>query len=148
MKAYHILLFMFIFNMFIWLLTILNIYDLSIYANPSFQPTNNPTQIESYLTSLDFFGIEYSGISLIVTALVAGSIVSYFTRTKTSQGVVYGLFSSVFWATYLRTLTVLNNIAKDVPYLPMMLSVITIATGIIFVAGLLQMVTGGWKSYE
>ena len=148
MKAYHILIFMFVFNMFIWLLSLFNIYDLSTYANPSFQPTNNPTQIESYLTSLDFFGVEYSGITLIVVALVGGSIVSYFTRTKTSQGVAYGLFSSVFWATYLRTLTVLNNIAKDVPYLPMMLSVVTVATGVIFVAGLLQMVTGGWKSYE
>ena len=143
MKAYQILMFLLIFNSFVWVVDGgLHIYDLD-YSGLDPSETSESTE--------GFFGILTSGstIAALAVAIAGGALVGGMLRIqKASQGVVYGAFTAVFWFSYLQAMTILWNISESVPGAGIiLLTVMTAVVGYVFVVGLFQMVTGGWKSY-
>jgi len=149
MKAYQILLFMFIFNMVFWTVTIgLSFFDVSASPNPKFEiVTDNRDPSLGLIDSLSMFG---TGVTIIVMAgtIVTGAVVGYLTAGQGAQGAVYALFIFFFWSSMGNTLTVFYNIAAGNASILYILAIFTMIIGVVFAAGLFQMVTGGWKAHE
>jgi len=139
MKAYHVMMFLFIFNLFLIVIDSgLDIYDLGYSTNPLFNIFGNAGL--SYLAVL--LGAE--AVSLASAAVIGG----FFHVQNSAQGLAYVGFSTAFWVTYGYSLDVFVNILKDLEGAFVIYLIFTAIVGYIFLAGLYQMVTGGWKSYE
>ena len=169
MKAYHLLLFLFIFNMFFWVVTEgISIYNVSNTVDPAFNISTNTT-VSSWNNTfgligklflfgdltISAFGIELGMVVSITTLsliLMGAAMAGYITAGQAPQGVVYGLFSYFFWSGVSHTFNVFLNFFNAYPDVKTgaiyVLAIFGMIIGIIFVAGLFQMVTGGWKSYE
>jgi len=142
MKAYHIMMFLFIFNLFMYAVdTGLGIYDLG-YSNSFFaiSTTDPDVFLEQVATKT---------IAVVAAALASAAIIGGLLHVqKSSQAVVYGAFTAVFWLSFISTLTVFNTIVSKYVNIIWIFGIFTAIVGFIFLAGLYQMVTGGWKSYE
>jgi len=161
MKAYHILLFLFIFNMFFWVVTTgLGIYQYTVASDPAFDLSSagNNTSVWtislgliSRLTMLkgfvDVFG-PTGGIIALAILFSAAAMAGYLTAGQAPQGIVYGLFGVFFWTSLGNTLTLLFNLSNQHIGALYILVIFGMIIGVIFIVGLFQMVTGGWKSYE
>jgi len=153
MKAYHIMVFLFIFNMFFWVVTAgLGIYSSPASGDSGFDLSDeaaNPTDIGLGLLSVfSLFGNVYATIGGLAIALSGGAMLGIFTAGQGSQGIVYGLFSYFFWSAMSNTFTVFYNLANQHIGAMYVVVIFVMIIGVIFVAGLFQMVTGGWKSHE
>ena len=148
MKAYHILMFLFIFNMFLWVLTSVGVYVnfASSYASEDFQDVTqnkNPNLVDAFFGNFGFLSV----VTLAGT-LAGASIIGLVVAKQAPQGIVYGAFTWLFWTSYIRCMNVFYNISKDIPGGIPILGLITVIVAIIFIVGLEQMVTGGWSTYE
>ena len=169
MKAYHILLFLFIFNMFFWVVTEgIAIYtapgsveqEFNISENKTVSSWNDTLGLVGKLflfgdLSISVFGVELGMVASIATLagiLMIAAMAGYITAGQAPQGVVYGLFSYFFWSGMAHTFTVFINMFNSFPEVKdgalYVMAIFGMIIAIIFVAGLFQMVTGGWKSYE
>jgi len=153
MKAYHIMIFLFIFNLFFWVVTAgLLIYNVP-GADSNFDLTEQ-SNINAWTIGLgvlglfSLFGNLYISIGALATALAGGAMLGIFTAGQGSQGIVYGLFSYFFWSSTSNTLTVFYNLSNQHVGALYVLTVFGMIIAVIFVAGLFQMVTGGWKGFE
>ncbi|RLF62132.1 MAG: hypothetical protein DRN16_02400 [Thermoplasmata archaeon] len=156
MKAYQILMFLFIFNMFLWVLVSVGAYTSfgTQYASNEFNMTSQNKQtaldfIDNFLLDFDIGIVHISGITSLIGALILGTAIFTFVSGKIASAprVGYALFTYFFWNSYIKTTEVFYNLTKDIGGLPI-LGMITVIVGIVFIAGLYQMITGGWKSYE
>jgi len=155
MKAYHIMLFLFIFNMFFWVITAgIAIYEVEYSTDEGFDLSGdtNPSIWTSLgvLGGVTLFGSLYSSIGLLGAALAAGAMIGIFKSGQASQGIVYGAFTYFFWSGMGNTFTALYSMVKG-PYAIGALYILTIfgmIIAVVFIVGLFQMATGGWKSYE
>lgn len=140
MKAYHIMMFLLIFNLFgLVIRTGLGIYDLSGATADS-----RITLGADLLTTLATFTILG-----LVGGVVAGAIIGNLLKIeKSAQGYVYGFFTSFFWTSYGATLQFINTMIPADAGTIWVYVIFTGIIGYIFAAGLFQMVTGGWKTYE
>jgi len=153
MKAYHIMMFLFIFNLFFWVVTV----GLSIYnvpgANTAFD-LSDKTNVDAWTVGLgvlglfSLFGNLYISIAALAVALSGGAMLGIFTAGQGSQGIVYGLFSYFFWSSTSNTLAVFYNLSNQHIGALYVLAIFGMIIAVIYVAGLFQMVTGGWKSLE
>ncbi len=87
-----------------------------------------------------------------IAAAIAGTVYSILTKQSTTQAIVYTYFISVFWESCYYTLNAFYNLAPEGnPARPGVILFIVIFSFLlvyIFFAGIMQMVTGGWKTYE
>jgi len=152
MKMYDIMMYLFIFNMFFWLISSgLSLYNIGFTTESEFNLTsesNNPTEIGWGI--IDTFGMfgAFGTISLVIAAIVAGAVIGSFLPIPSSQSIVYGLFIVFFWNSTLKTFTVFINMLQDYPGGMFLFVIFAMIVGVIFVTGLFQMVTGGWKSFK
>lgn len=151
MKAYQILLFLFLFNMMFWVLTSgLGIFDIGASPSEAYnisEQAENPTSIEGgFLSLLGMLGGD--NIYLLAGALAGGAMLGYFTAGQGPQGIVYGAFAVFFWTSFFGTLRVFITLGQNNIGLLYVLIPFVMIVGVIFVVGLFQMVTGGWKSFE
>jgi len=150
MKAYQILIFLLIFNMMIWAVDAgLHIYDLNFSG---LDPETEDADLgEKYTAHGLLASVAGISIILVVGSLVSGAIIGSIIRVeKASQAYVYGAFTAVFWFSYTQAINVFWNITSVLTHSFGALVVVIIFTaviGYIFLVGLFQMVTGGWKSY-
>ena len=146
MKAYNIMMFILVFNLFLWIVTIgIGIYDLS-YSGISPEAPNDATTEEKENALLSRIG--GTTLAVAVGSIVSGAIIGSILKVeKASQAFVYGAITSVFWITYLQSVGVFWNISSSVPGGIIILILITAVIAYVFLVGLFQMVTGGWKSY-
>lgn len=153
MKAYHLMLYLFIFNMFFWTVTEgLGIFNTSANVDENFNLSTSTNQ-STWTTALGLIGKftmlgSYGGIVLLAGALAGGAMIGYFTSGQASHGIVYGLFSFFFWTGTGNTLTLFYNLSGGHIGALYVLTIFGMIIGIVFVVGLFQMVTGGWKTYE
>ena len=135
MKAYEIMAYLVIFNLVVSIFGNLGIIVLKI-------STYNYTTIvfSTFLVTI----LGWMGTSAVIGYL--------FTSTRPAASYwSYKLFGSVFWGTYASSLIVIDSIiATIIPYgLDLLIySVFTIIVGYTFVSGIIQMTTGGWRSYK
>ena len=134
--------FLFIFSMMTWIVSSgLHIYDLN-YGAP------DPSGYDEY-------GIlTYQHFLSITGGIVAGAIIGMLLRVReASQKIIYSTFSVIFWASFIETIQIFGNVAKSIPSASgyvgglVLLVVFFGIVAYVFIVGLMQMVTGGWKSY-
>ena len=157
MRAYHIMMFLLVFNLMIWAVdTGLGIYDIDFSGGDDYNPENVQEAADAKGTDYTSHGLlaTIAGTSIILIAgtLVAGAIIGNILRIeKASQAYVYGAFTAVFWTSYLSAAGVLWSMTTTLSGAYgawVVLMIITAVIAYVFVVGLFQMVTGGWKSYE
>jgi len=130
-KAYEIVMIMFTFNLVVGLFQLMGL-------SPG---DYNPYSPDS-LFMMGIFGT--------IGLLGGAAILSYIpTMSKPNErGIIYGLFSGAFWALYGYNLQLFNSIGKGVPMFGAILAVFTALILIVYVMGVAQMATGGWRSYK
>ena len=142
MKAYEILMFLFIFSMMTWIVSDgLHIYNIHYDGD-------NPT-------SYDEYGVLTSRIFISITSgIVIGAVIGMVLKVRdASQKVIYSMFSAIFWASFIETAQIFHNIAASIPSSAgyagglVLLAVFFGIAAYVFIVGLMQMVTGGWKAY-
>ena len=165
MKAADILMYLLVFNLVLWLFGGIgfNLYNLGQYKpsidtsalnqSDSFTSTNDVTsRAEQFI--IDIAGV---GIAGAVGAVVGAAIIGYLLQAKTSsQGIIYGFFTGVFWYSYLKTVQVFFSIFRVIEIdtgvkITLFMTIFFIFTGIsawVFLYGLMQMVTGGWRFFK
>lgn len=106
-----------------------------INANEGLQVSDTRSSLGE-LTTLSTPNMNYI-IGLITLGAAAGIVVGYLTHSMVPVGI--GIFSSVFWASYINT----HSILSVGSYIPSeLLLIITVCTGLIFVAAIIGMATG------
>jgi len=131
-----------IFNLSISLVGALSIYP--SYVTPD--ATYNVSQTNAGNAALYRFGGGLIAASL--TAIMAGSLISYFTKLPAAAAVGYSLFAFNFWTFTVQAFQVLWAIGGGNAGVTVVITVFGIIVGFIFLAGLMQMVTGGWRAIE
>jgi ABC-type methionine transport system permease subunit len=87
-------------------------------------------------------------IFMAVVAIMAGAVIGSILKLEDSyQAYVYGAITSIFWTSYIRSIAVFWNISNSIPGGIIILILITAIVAYVFLVGLFQMVTGGWKGY-
>jgi len=154
MKAYHILMFLLLFNLVFWALTaglgIFNVYDVkSPDAFNLSEEVDDPTRIGMGLLSvLSLFNNPLADILVLSVTLMGLAMTGWVTAQQAPQGVIYGLFGWFFWSSFKNTLTVLWSIAGGNLGVTIVLVIFAMIVGVVFIVGLFQIVTGGWKAHE
>jgi hypothetical protein len=165
MKAADILMYLLVFNLVLWLLGGIgfNLYNLgkyktsidtdALYQSQNFSSTSDVTsRAEQFL--IDIAGV---GIAGAVGAIVGAAIIGYLLKAQTSsQGIVYGFFSGVFWFSFLKTTQVFASIFSSFEIavgikITLFMTVFFIFMGVsawVFLFGIMQMVTGGWRYFK
>jgi len=143
MKAYHVLLFMYILNLVIILIQELGFYQLG------YESSLGPWGTKAYLIATLIGGIV--GAVGVVTVL---RNLNPFNRSSSDlqiAGITF--FGVTFWGFYLTMVNGISTIiyTADVDLsnaTTSILAILTLILIIIFAVGLNQLLTGGWKSYE
>jgi len=156
MKVYHILMFLLAFNATVFIVQSIGIYDLSLSSSWSNQSGF------SFSGVLFDIGIIRVPLSALTVGAVFAAVVFVLgfsvatNRTTLINAVGWGVFSVAFWFLYQKAMDTFNGvIAISSSFDPnvgmvltMMYMAITSIIGILFIVGLMQMITGaGWKSY-
>jgi len=139
----------------------LDIYDLDFSGGDDYDPDAIRQDAQEMGTG-DEEG-RYTGMGLLATIggasiiVIAGTLAAttviggLFKVQRASQAVVYGFFTTIFWYSYVSASNVLWSMTSTLSGMYGALVVLMIITAVIayvFIVGLFQMVTGGWKSYE
>ena len=152
MKAADILLYLFIFNMFIWVITSgLDIYNFTAQVSSDYQLDKTYTALDIFATllqELDFFNVKFSGVAILIGLIVTGAMLGIMTSGQGAAGAVYGAFTAFFFASLARTLGIFFSLTSQVPGTVYVFIIFGIIAGVLFLIGLFQMVTGGWKSFK
>jgi len=150
MKAYQIMRFLFIFNMVFWMVTTgLGFFVVDVSTDPGFELSDASQDPDlGILSVFTLFGNQFATIIGLSLAVAGGALIGIFTAGQGAQGVVYGLFSYFFWSAMSNTLTVFYNISGQSIAIVYLLAIFTMIIGVVFAAGLFQMVTGGWRAHE
>jgi len=119
MKAYHLIMYLLLFNLFFWVVTTgLGIYSASVSGDEGFDlsdKTEQSTWVDGALGLVSVFQL-FGSWSISVVALGAGiaaaATVGWTISQQAPQGIVYGLFGYVFWSSLTNTLTVFYNITN------------------------------------
>ena len=134
MKAYQIMMVLLLFNGSIVILQAASIYTFGL----------TPLWLDYDTVILTFLGA-------LMGALGGMVFISIVSKTKVAmEQAVYVLFSAVFWGTFFSSMSVFNGILALLPIgVSFLFNVLFLVLGvIIFTVGIMQMVVGGWKSYE
>jgi len=105
--------------------------QLSIFYNPLFD--------------IPYIGYTVRGIDALAGLLAGGTIVVLNSNYITDRGISYGAFTLMFWGSFGTTSLVLNKI--NIPGITIFYTVFTIAAVFLFAITLVQMPTGGQKSF-
>jgi len=142
MRAFHIMLFLMIFNLSLSLVGALSIY-------PTYVSTDARYDVSA--TNAGNAALYRFGGALLVASIggiMAGSLISYFTKLPAAAAVAYGLFASSFWTFTIDAFAVLWRIGNGNLGVTAVITIFGIIVGIIFLAGMMQMVSGGWRGIE
>jgi len=143
MKFYHIMMFLIIFNMTVFVVDNLHIYNMSGYrGNPGYSPTGVTDENPFYQKLLG--QIVFGALGGIATA----TIYTLLTKSYSDAGVAYSIMSLVFWGTATGAFSVIQSIGGNNLGSSMIIMIFSVVLIFIWGAGLLQMVRGGWKTYE
>ena len=135
MKAYQIMMVLLLFNGSIVILQAASIYTFGL----------EPLWLDYDTVMLTFLGA-------LMGLLGGTAIVSIVSKTKVAmEQVVYVLFSGIFWSTFFTSMSIFDGILAPLRPLGVsfLFNTLFLVLGIIiFTVGIMQVVVGGWKSYE
>jgi len=147
-KAVHIMLFLLLFNLSISLVGVLHIYNIGVDVPEDFSQGN----IENYESTsarrdiiTDFFVLVAESL---IFGMVAGSIMTYFTKIPADKAYVYSVFFTTYWAMAWSSTSIIWSMGSDNQGVQMVVIVFSIILVSMFMIAIMQMPVGGWKSYE
>jgi len=139
MKAYHLAMILIIFNL-----------AFAFLASTSFFPNETkiekgqiieaPTTEEALNDAIQMVG----GGTLL--GAILGSLAAILTRSLTPVGI--GVFSGVFWGSFINTSTIIDNLLSTTGSFNMFFIIFSTISAFIFLASIIQMMTGGWATYD
>jgi hypothetical protein len=138
------MMFLIIFNMAVYVVDNLHIYNMSGYkGDPQYNPIGNTEDSSSFY---------YKMVQAIFVGALAGiataTIYTLLTKSYSDAGVAYSVMSGVFWGTATGAFSVIQEIGGNNLGSSMIVMIFSVALIFVWGAGLLQMVRGGWKTYE
>ena len=151
MKAYQLMMFMLFFSLAISLVNVLNIYNMEREIDPSeINPDYNVATYEAGSGSGEEVAMRFFGnlIAGIIIGSIIGGIVSYFTKVPADAAFAYGLFGGSFWGIAFNSLDTIWRIAPGNEGIMVVVLIFSIALGASFVIGILQLIRGGWASFQ
>jgi len=143
MKAFQLMVFMMLFNFSVFLISGLYIYNLD-------QPdsdTYDLSQIEEQNINLWRSGFFGAVVWWIFGAIATATVVSYFTKGKSIDGVIYGVFGGTYLTVTKSAYDTFNNILPDIGIINLLLIIYVVMLVLLFVIGLFQLVRGGMDHY-
>jgi hypothetical protein len=133
------MMFLIVFNMCVFVVDNLHIYNMSGYKDDAaFNPSGDTFYKEITISILE------GALFTIATA----TIFTALTKSFSDAGIAYSFLSGVFWPMALRALAVIQNIGEGNLGSSMIVMIFAVILVFVWAAGLLQMVRGGWKTYE
>jgi len=159
MKAMHIMMFLFIFNIAMTIISVTNIYNLSYTEEmkedlaKQFGEDIDDVEAARAVTARNIIELAFSqlGVLAIATGATLGaSFVSKFLDTGISgkDAFVYGLFGGEFFITTSNSASIFLTIGSSNFGVIILVVAFLFICGIIFVIGLIQVVNqGGWRSF-
>jgi hypothetical protein len=136
MKAYHVMMFLLLFNLSISAINALSIYP-SWGVTPGYDA---PTSTGSSA----FYSLAGPILSAFVGGVIMASFIRVFTRIPSAAAYVYSIFGGFFIGFTINSMRVLWSLAPDNLAMLIVLGIFGMVTGIVFVAGMMQIVGGGW----
>lgn len=150
MKAFHILIFLLIFNMFFWTVTVgLGIYNVDYSGNEGFDLSGKNSNNIGYgiLAVASITGNHLLDIGGFVTLLVIAAAVGWVVSQASVQGLVLGTFTWFFWSSFINSMSLLYNISNANIGVSYVIIIFGMIAGAIFAAGLFQLATQGWRNF-
>lgn len=157
MKAQEILMFMLIFNLAIWWIGGIGFNLYNIGAMETEITGSGEENVDSGVSLMG----EIAGMTIIFVfgSLAGAAFISVIPGVEVStENAIYVAFSGVFWTSYIKTLQALNSVALTIPQIAgadlrgiifyTLASIFTVVVIFVFTFGLMQMVTGGWKTVK
>lgn len=144
MKAYQLMTFLLIFNMSISIVAGLGIYNMGLAVDEKY----DVTQYEADPTNPESLSFRVLAINLIglTGGVVAGALIgAYLLKIPADSGAAYGAFTGVFWSATLSTMAILWNVAGGHIGIVVIIVMFFILSGVVFFAGLMQLVRGPWR---
>jgi len=150
MKAYHVLMFLMIFNMFFWVVTVgLGIYNVGFGGETVYDLDRFSTVdliIEGFFSltgNIGFDIVSFAGL------LAGAAIVGWILAQQSVLGVVLGTFSWFFWTSFKNSMTLLYNMSNQSIGVFYVIVIFGVIAGGIFFVGLAQLATqSGWSAFE
>ena len=151
MKAFQLMVFMMLFNFSIFMIGALHIYNMGESYDPS--QASNDYDLDQYsqaeerkaLWESSFFG---TILWWIFGAIATATVVSYFTKGKSVDGVIYAAFGGTYLAVTKTAYDTMSAVLPTENYaVSLLLSVYVIMLVLLFIIGLFQLVRGGMKYY-
>jgi len=160
-KAFNIMIFLLIFNMSISLISAIpvdrdadgvlesGIFEMGLSTNSSYDVTEyenvGPADIVVRFIATSILGI--------AGGIIGGAALSWVANVPADSSIAYGAFVGTFWSQTLNSFWILWNlgatrggIVQDI--MMYFLFIFGAIIGVVFVAGMIQLVKGGWKSYK
>ena len=148
MKAFQLMVFMMLFNFSVFIVGGLHIYNMNIdpsEASSEYNLAEYSTSSPSSILTSSFLG---TIILWAFAAIATATVVSYFTKGKSVDGVIYGIFGGTYWAVTKTAFDTFSSIFPKNEAIDWILVIYGIMLGVLFVIGLFQMVRGGWEAYQ
>ena len=107
-----------------------------------------------YGTGFTVLNVLETFIAAIVGAVATQAVIGFFSnREPSSSSFVYIAIGSTYWGTFIGTVGMIGSIISPISgYNPVItfltLTLFTVLAGYAFIAGIGQMITGGWKGYK
>ena len=102
-----------------------------------------------YHRELSWLSAPYAVGALAGSLGVGAAVLSIFTKGgRTDKAIIYGSFTGLYWGSIILSgATVFAKVALHFPGTQMFINIFWAACGLIFVITLVQMVSGGQKTY-
>ena len=154
MKAYHILMFIYILSIVITMVQTVGFYTIPTENNLEYDPLGaDETVTYNVGSSEGLIATLITGFAISIGMVVLINRVNPLNRSSSDLQVAgITFFATTFWGFYL---TIWNNIttlfyatAELQGYIIAIFTGLTLIVIIVYGIGLYQMLTGGWKSFE
>ncbi len=141
MKAYNLAM----------IIIFINIAGVVLVASNAFPGLLGPDEeTSSFLLNVGTEGLEIAGIEIniitIAVVLMAATAVLLGSRGPSASGIAIMMFATIYWGSLIMCMDVISAI--PIPDMGMYVSIFLTIAAFIFIATLLQMPTGGMKTYD
>ena len=162
MQAYHFMLFFMIFNFSVSMVGALYIYPPPIEeggTNVDDASQDYDVTLSQHDTTVNSILGMFAGPTLmsgLLSGIMVAALASFLTRVPTVAAISYGIFGGVFWGFFTSAFTVFFKIVDSFKFedgtvnlgISSIVWVFGIIVFIVFLAGFMQLLSGGWKAIE
>jgi len=146
MKFKEIFMFLLLFNIALSIIAFLHVYNVGVDVDTDLSAEDYAT-----FSMTTFIGTQIFALAGSAVAISAATY--YFGRVSADSAAVYGIFGGVILTTFINTTGLLSKIVLITPEsfrigVAIPLAVFVAVSGLIFVFSFMQIVKGGWASFE